>query len=67
MSRALATLKAFYRYLVELEGLSSSPAQPVRFPRAPVRRAPEVLSVDEVDRLLDAVTPDRSQANRDRA
>lgn len=68
VSRALATLKAFYRHLTQNEVLSRNPVHPVRFPRSPVgRRPPEVLSVEEVDRLLDAVPPDRPQTARDRA
>lgn len=67
ISRALATLKAFYRSLTESEVIARNPAEPVRFPRTPLSRPTNVLTVEEIDRLLDAVLPGHPQTARDRA
>ncbi len=67
VSRVLATLKAVFRYLMENEKVSENPTQRVRFPRMAPVRLPEVLTVDEVDRLLDVVVSNRRQSVRDKA
>ena len=67
-ARLLSTLRSFFRFLVA-EGLA--PGDPDRDPAAPRARAgklPDVLSVAQVERLLDAVGGDRAPADlRDRA
>lgn len=53
-ARKLATVKSFFNYLVENEGLKANPAASIRSPKMP-RREPEYLSDGECARLLDAV------------
>lgn len=55
-ARKLASIKAFYRYLVRQKLLPGSPAKMVKSPKLP-RTLPKVLPVDEVFALLDM--PDR--------
>jgi integrase/recombinase XerD len=66
LGRNLSALRTFFRFLVN-EGLM--PANPARFiegPKMP-RRLPEVLSVDEVSRLIERPDPKTALGLRDRA
>jgi integrase/recombinase XerD len=66
VARNLSTLKMFFRFLVSEGKLKSSPARLLDTPRLALR-LPNVLSHDDVDRLLaqpDATTP---KGQRDRA
>ena len=56
-ARKLATVKSFFNYLVENEGLKANPAASIRSPKMR-RREPEYLSDGECARLLDAVASD---------
>jgi len=53
LSRKLATLRSFFRFLCRQGHLASNPAALIQGPRLPVRTAPH-LSVDEVFQLLAA-------------
>ena len=57
-ARHLATLRGFYRFLVQEKVLKANPAKMVDLPKAG-RKLPDVLKVDDVIRLLDA--PDFSK------
>jgi integrase/recombinase XerC len=65
-ARKLASIRAAYRFYVRIGELESNPAQSVRSPRL-ARDLPEVLTIPEVTRLVEA--PDRSRplGVRDRA
>ena len=52
-ARKLSSLRAFYRFLVREEAVSSSPFAGIRGPRLP-RNLPDVLSIDDVDALIAA-------------
>jgi len=54
-ARHLVTLRGFYRFLVQEKVLETNPAKLVDLPRTS-RKLPDVLSIDDVSRLLD--TPD---------
>jgi integrase/recombinase XerD len=56
-ARSLSALRTFFRFLVREKLMESSPLGLVESPR-PVRRLPSVLSLHEVERLIDA--PDRT-------
>jgi integrase/recombinase XerD len=56
-SRKLSTVRGFFEYLDEQGVIDSDPTESVEAPRYG-RRVPSVLSLDEVESLLDA--PDRS-------
>lgn len=52
LSRRLAALRTFFRYLIREGVLNSDPAQDIRAPRA-AKRLPHTLDPDEVAALLD--------------
>jgi site-specific recombinase XerD len=54
ISSRLAALRSFYRYARRQEWVPGDPWSAVATPRLP-RRLPQVLDVDQVERLLDAV------------
>jgi len=66
VARALACLRSFYRYLSDEEAVARNPLTLVHAPRqgAPL---PKVMSVEEVDRLLDAPDVDTPLGVRDKA
>ncbi len=65
-ARLLSALKTFYKYLL-LEGLAQSdPTQLVEAPRLG-RHIPEVLTYDEIQRMLQAVDLSHPQGPRNRA
>lgn len=66
IARKLASLRSFYRFAMR-EGIAAgNPAEPLRNPRRQ-RKLPQVLSSDEVGRLLAAPPADQTAGLRDRA
>jgi integrase/recombinase XerD len=66
IARMVSALRGFYRFLVG-EGLGAAdPAEQLETPRK-WRTLPDVLSPDDVERLIAAVTLDETLAFRDRA
>ena len=66
VTRALSSLRAFYRFLAAEGVRADDPARHLRASR-PFRGLPRVLSEDEVERLLGATAGDDIRAQRDRA
>lgn len=66
VSRKLSALRSYFGFLVEEGVRDSDPTERLETPRR-VRSLPEVLSVEEVDRLLAAVSPEEELAFRDAA
>ena len=66
ISRNIAALKAFFEYLVLYEGRSSNPAGKLKAPKIE-KRAPEVLTVEEVSRLLEQPAGRNNKEIRDKA
>lgn len=64
ISRKLAAIRSFYAHWVARETLDVSPCEGVRSP-GKRRRAPRVLQMDEVDRLLTAPTVGSAFDRRD--
>lgn len=66
ISRILAGVRTFYKFL-ELE--SEIPHDPTELLESPSRGShlPDVLSVEEIDRLISAVDMDKAEGQRDRA
>ncbi|MFQ5585951.1 MAG: site-specific tyrosine recombinase XerD [Thermodesulfobacteriota bacterium] len=58
-SRALVAVRRFYRFLKQEKVIVKSPASLLEMPKF-LKKLPQVLSIDEVERLLDA--PDSSTA-----
>lgn len=66
LARILSSLRSLFRFLM-LEGRrADNPAVLLDMPRAE-HRVPEVLGVDEIDRLLDAIDLSKAVGLRDRA
>lgn len=66
VARVVATVRAFYRYLVVSGQLAASPAVDVRAPRS-IRTLPKFLSGEEVEALLAAPDVATPRGIRDRA
>ena len=66
VARMLSTIKMFYRFLIFEGKLESSPARLIDTPKIP-RRLPGVLSLDEVERLLQQPDMETPLGLRDRA
>ena len=66
VARKLSTVRSFLRHAVRDGRLEHSPAESVPTPRVP-RPLPNVLSVDEVFNLLEAISDDDPAGLRDRA
>jgi integrase/recombinase XerD len=66
VARVVATLRAFYRYLVVSGHLTASPAVDVRAPRS-IRTLPKFLTGEEVEALLAAPDVGTPRGLRDRA
>ena len=64
--RSFASLKAFYGYLLSLGKIESDPTEGVELPKAE-RKLPQVLSTEEVNRLLDQPSGEGDKDRRDKA
>lgn len=65
-ARHLASLRGFFRHRLEIGAIEEDPTATIDSPRLG-RRLPTVLSVEEVERILDAVDLSKDLARRDRA
>ncbi len=66
IGRRLSSIRMFFRFLVSEGRMEVSPARLVEAPKLP-RRLPEILSLDEVERLLAQPARDTPAGRRDRA
>lgn len=66
VARGLSAVKSFHKYLVQQDAARQNPARPIRTPRLP-RLLPDVLSVRQMQLLLDAPKSDIAHCLRDRA
>ena len=66
VKRRISVLKGFHRYLVREGYTAKNPADAVSLPKAP-EALPDVLSIDEMARLLDAHGDESPAGLRDRA
>jgi integrase/recombinase XerD len=64
--RAISSLRTYFAFLLEEGLLTSDPSERLESPRAG-RPLPEVLSVEEVLRMLESPAPDHSMYWRDRS
>ncbi|MGY6559141.1 MAG: site-specific tyrosine recombinase XerD [Nitritalea sp.] len=65
-ARIISGIKAFFKYLRYEEHISEDPAQLLQAPKLG-RKLPEVLTVHEIDRLLDAIPLGKAEGHRNRA
>lgn len=66
VSRSIASMKAFYHYLLKGGKISKDISCALRAPKVE-RKAPEYLSVEETEQLLNAPSGDSDKEIRDRA
>jgi len=66
LALTLSAWRGLYHWLVRHKGFAANPAQGVRAPKSP-RTLPKVLSVEQVQRLLDAPQARTPEAARDHA
>jgi len=65
-ARVLATIKTFFRFLILSQRLETSPAVLIETPRFP-KKLPQVLSLEEVERLLEQPDTTHPRGLRDKA
>ena len=66
IDRHISVLKGFHRFLVRDGIAKANPAATIRLP-APPDKLPDVLTIEQVDALLDQVQGDDARSLRDRA
>lgn len=66
VKRRMSAIKGLFRYLVREERISSSPADLIAVPKAP-ERLPDVLSIEQVDKLLSGPCEGKPADIRNRA
>ncbi len=65
-ARVLSSLRSLFGYLQLIELIESSPVEFIETPHLS-RKLPEVLSLDEIDRIINAIDPSTTKGVRDRA
>lgn len=65
-ARTLSGLKAFYRFLLMEDLIQKDPTSLLESPRLG-RKLPEVLSIEEIDRMMDKIDLSKAEGARNRA
>ncbi len=65
-SRLLSGIRAFYRYLLLEDIIKENPATLLESPKVGLK-LPEVLSVSEIDRLIEAIDLSKAEGHRNKA
>lgn len=65
-ARIISGFKCFFKYLIEEDIITNNPSTLIDTPRIG-RKLPEVLSVDEIERLLAAIDLSKQEGHRNRA
>lgn len=65
-ARQLSGIKSFYKFLLLEEHIQAMPTEFVSAPKAS-RHLPDVLSVEEIDRIITIIEPTTAKGRRDRA
>lgn len=65
-ARELSSIKGFYNYLLLGDQIEASPVEFVAAPKAG-RHLPDTLTVEEIERIIDSITPYTAKGRRDRA
>lgn len=66
VSRSVASIRAFYQYLVKTQEISENPSEGLHPPKVE-KKLPEILTVEEVDLLLAQPNAETPKGMRDRA
>ncbi len=65
-ARALSGIKSFFNFLMISDRIESSPAEFIQMPKIG-RQLPDILSTDEIDRIIASVDPSTVKGLRDQA
>lgn len=65
-ARELSSIKGFYNFLLLGDQIEASPVEFVAAPKAG-RHLPDTLTVKEIERIIDSITPYTAKGRRDRA
>ena len=65
-ARILSGIKSFYYYLLLEDIVTADPTELIQGPK-PNRKLPDILSVDEIDALMEAVDVSKPEGHRNRA
>jgi len=65
-SRTLSGIKSFFKFLLIDESLEKDPTALIEYPKIG-RKLPEVLTVDEISRIIDSVNIEATEGQRNRA
>ena len=65
-ARIISGIKAFYRFLMYEDRITEDPAQLLEAPKLG-RKLPEVLTIEEIDALLNAIDLSKNEGHRNRA
>lgn len=65
-ARILSSLRSFFGYLQLNDIIEASPLEFIEAPH-PARKLPEVLSIEEIDRIISVIDPSTTKGLRDRA
>ena len=65
-ARMISGLRAFYKYLLLEDALQSDPTQFLELPRL-ARKLPEVLSLEEINAMIDSIDLSKPMGHRDKA
>lgn len=65
-ARIISGIRSFYKYLLIEDYIEQDPCELIELPNLG-RHIPEVLSVDEIDRIVNAIDDSKDEAQRDRA
>ncbi len=66
VKRRMSAVKGFHRFLIREDMTDKNPADSIKLPKIP-ERLPDVLSIDQVERMLDMHTDSSPTGLRDRA
>lgn len=65
-ARTLSSIKSFFEYLIVEGEIDRSPAELVTTPQS-TRHLPDVLTLDDIDRIIEVIDPSSTKGLRDRA
>jgi integrase/recombinase XerD len=65
-ARMISGIRAFYKYLLMEDAIKQSPAELLELPRLP-KKLPEVLSIEEIDQLVNAIDLSTPEGQRNKA
>lgn len=65
-ARMLSGIKGFYKYLINSDAMAHNPTLLIESPKFQ-RKLPQVLTVEEIDLMIDSIDPKNKHAQRNRA